>query len=84
MKYTVEYYNTVLNVWDGYDEFCDIIADSAEMAIELAIDWCVEHDENRSIDSVDDLYCKYNDWWWRAAEITTENGITDRGEWVVK
>lgn len=82
-KFTVKFYVEDNQIWDGYDEFYMMDADSAAEAIDLAIDWCIEHDVRYG--DVDIIRAEYEQMRWRAAEVLTdEDGYTYLGDWEVR
>lgn len=84
-KFTVEFYVEDNQIWVGYDEFYNMEADSAEEAIELAIEWSIEHDIRYGDVDVDIIRAEYEDMRWRAAELVTEeDGYIVVGEWEDK
>lgn len=84
-KFTVEFYVDENQIWDGYDEFYDMEADSAAEAIDLAIDWSIEHDIRYGNVDVDIIRAEYEQMRWRAAELVTdEDGYIVVGEWEVR
>lgn len=56
-------------VFQVLDETAEITAENAQEAIELAIDWFVEHDIDYGNIDCDELRKKYEEYAWRAYEI---------------
>lgn len=84
-KFNVEFWVDENQIWDGYDEFYHMEADSAEEAIDLAIDWSVEHDIRYGDVDVDIIRAECDNMIWRAAEVLTdEDGYVYLGEWEVR
>ena len=84
-EFRVEFYVEDNHIWDTYDELCNVECDSAEEAIILAIDWCVEHDIRSGYVDCDVIRAEYEDMTWRAAEVLTdEDGYTYLGDWEVR
>jgi hypothetical protein len=84
-KYNVEFWVAGNQFWDGYDEMCNMECDSAEEAIDLAIDWSIEHDIRYGDVDVDIIRAEYEDMRWRATEVLTdEDGYVYLGDWEVR
>lgn len=85
-NYIVEFYIDCLQIWDKYDDCYFMHADSADEAIDLAIDWCVEHDARYGNGTdVDEIKATYEDMPWRAAEVVTDNdGYLMPPQWEVR
>lgn len=86
-KFRVEFNSTGFyagqGVWETLDEIAEIDAETAQVAIDYAIDFMVDSDW-LSAESPEALRTVYSNYAWRAAEIVGSNGEYDYNNWQYK